>query len=350
MATAKKLPSERWRVRVYDKVTKSTKSFTADTKRQAEHMADTWLESRRREVSKTATVKSVVQQYIDERKGILSPASIDKYQRTLDGQLSDELKDIPLIKLKAADVKNEISRLSAHYSPKSVKCAAGLFLPIIRKQRPDLDLDDITLPKVYNKPKVYPDPNKIIEAFKGDRMELEVLLGLCYGLRKEEIRGIMPADIKDGILTINRVVIDVDKKTVVREGAAKTQSSLRKLRLSKYVLDLIAQRSGDFVCCHSGHAIYMHFARKMEKLGYKGVTFHDLRHINASVMLFLGVPTKYAQERGGWATDYTLKQVYQSTFSEQRDRFDTVVDSYFGIMYDENYAADKKNTENKPSE
>lgn len=350
MATAKKLPSERWRVRVYDKVTKSTKSFTADTKRQAEHMADTWLESRRREVSKTATVKSVVQQYIDERKGILSPASIDKYQRTLDGQLSDELKNIPLIKLKVADIKNEISRLSAHYSPKSVKCAAGLFLPIIRKQRPDLDLDDITLPKVYKKQKVYPDPNKIIEAFKGDRMELEVLLGLCYGLRKEEIRGIMPADIKDGILTINRVVIDVDKKPVVREGAAKTQSSLRKLRLSKYVLDLIAQRSGEFVCCHSGHAIYMHFARKMEKLGYKGVTFHDLRHINASVMLFLGVPTKYAQERGGWATDYTLKQVYQSTFSEQRDRFDTVVDSYFGIMYDENYAADKKNTENKPSE
>ena len=132
------------------------------------------------------------------------------------------------------------------------------------------------------------------------------------------------------------MVIDVDKKPVVREGAAKTQNSMRKLRLSKYVLDLIAQRSGEFVCCHSGHAIYMHFARKMEKLGYKGVTFHDLRHINASVMLFLGVPNKYAQERCGWATDYTLKQVYQSTFSEQRSRFDTVVDSYFENIYNEN--------------
>lgn len=345
MATAKKLPSERWRVRVYDKRTKSTKSFTADTKRQAEHMADVWLESRRREIPKTATVKSVVQQYIDERKGILSPASIDKYQRILDTQIGDELKDMPLVKLKEKNVKDEISRLSAKYSPKSVKCAAGLVLPIIRKQRPDLDLDDITLPKVYKKQKVYPDPNKIIEAFKGDRMELEVLLGLCYGLRKEEIRGIKPEDIKDGILTINRVIIDVDKKAVVREGAAKTQNSMRKLRLSKYVLDLIAQRSGEFVCCHSGHAIYMHFARKMEKLGYKGVTFHDLRHINASVMLFLGVPTKYAQERGGWATDYTLKQVYQSTFSEQRDKFDTVIDRYFEDIY-----TDESNNETKPSE
>jgi integrase len=120
---------------------------------------------------------------------------------------------------------------------------------------------------------------------------------------------------------------------------------MRKLRLSKYVLDLIAQRSGEYVCSYSGHAIYMHFARKMEKLGYKGVTFHDLRHINASVMLFLGVPTKYAQERGGWATDYTLKQVYQSTFSEQRDKFDTVIDNYF-----ENIYTDESNNETKPSE
>jgi ABC-type transporter MlaC component len=50
-------------------------------------------------------------------------------------------------------------------------------------------------------------------------------------------------------------------------------------------------------------------------------------------MLFLGVPTKYAQERGGWATDYTLKQVYQSTFSEQRAKFDTVIDNYFEDIY-----------------
>jgi hypothetical protein len=39
MATAKKLPSGNYRVRVYDKSTGKYKSFTAQTKREAERAA-----------------------------------------------------------------------------------------------------------------------------------------------------------------------------------------------------------------------------------------------------------------------------------------------------------------------
>jgi integrase len=70
----------------------------------------------------------------------------------------------------------------------------------------------------------------------------------------------------------------------------------------------------------------------MEKNGID-VTFHDLRHLNASVMLMLGVPDKYAMERGGWSTDHILKSVYQQTFSSERERVDDTIDSYFtGIV------------------
>ena len=34
-------------------------------------------------------------------------------------------------------------------------------------------------------------------------------------------------------------------------------------------------------------------------------------------------------ERGGWATNSTLKNVYQHTFSEERQRVDDAINNYF---------------------
>ena len=59
------------------------------------------------------------------------------------------------------------------------------------------------------------------------------------------------------------------------------------------------------------------------------ITFHDLRHINASLMAKLRIPDKYAQERGGWKTDHIMKSVYTETFSEERERVDGIIDGYF---------------------
>lgn len=59
------------------------------------------------------------------------------------------------------------------------------------------------------------------------------------------------------------------------------------------------------------------------------ITFHDLRHLNASVMALLRIPDKYAQERGGWKSDQVMKRVYMQTFSEGREKADATINSYF---------------------
>ena len=46
-------------------------------------------------------------------------------------------------------------------------------------------------------------------------------------------------------------------------------------------------------------------------------------------MLSLGVPDKYAMERGGWATNTTLKTVYQHTFSDERKNVDEKINGFF---------------------
>ena len=65
------------------------------------------------------------------------------------------------------------------------------------------------------------------------------------------------------------------------------------------------------------------------------ITLHMLRHINASVMLQLHVPDKYAMACGGWKTDATMKRVYQETFSKERERVDRMIDDYFEDITDD---------------
>lgn len=55
-------------------------------------------------------------------------------------------------------------------------------------------------------------------------------------------------------------------------------------------------------------------------------------------MLALGIPDKYAMERGGWSTNTTLKTVYQHTFSEERRRVDEQIDGFFNAILEEEEA------------
>jgi integrase len=78
--------------------------------------------------------------------------------------------------------------------------------------------------------------------------------------------------------------------------------------------------------------VYGRFKKLMKGAGY-GITFHDLRHINASVMAALGIPDIYAMERGGWSNTTTLRTVYQQTFTDERQKVDAQIDGYFMELY-----------------
>ena len=67
----------------------------------------------------------------------------------------------------------------------------------------------------------------------------------------------------------------------------------------------------------------------LKKNGIKHYRFHDLRHVNASVMLALNIPDKYAMRRMGHATNNMLKTVYQHTMSEKEQQVNASVDNYF---------------------
>ena len=135
-------------------------------------------------------------------------------------------------------------------------------------------------------------------------------------------------------ISVRRTIIRTKDGFKVREGC-KTEKSKRQLALPDYIYDLIMavphENQEDFIVPFTRKIVYDRFKKLIKENGID-MTFHDLRHLNASIMLMLGVPDKYAMERGGWSTDSVLKSVYQQTFSSERKKIDSMIDSYFNSI------------------
>ena len=139
------------------------------------------------------------------------------------------------------------------------------------------------------------------------------MLALWLSLRISEVRGLQFGDLKDGVPTVQRSKLALANKDVVRD-VNKTYTSTRQLALPPYLINLIETiphtSDEEFIVPMAYQTIRAHLTKLARAKGYT-LTFHQLRHLNDSVMLSLGVPNKYAMERGGWATNSTLKNVYQ---------------------------------------
>ena len=334
MATAKKLPSGSWSVRVLigkdENGKKKYKRFTGSDKRKVEREAAAYADEHRT-ARKVINFGVALDNYIKSKKNILSPTTIDGYEKEKRNSLA-ELKNVPVDSITNDYLQNYINTLSTHYSPKSVKNAYGLIVSVIQTVDPYKRFA-ITLPKVQKEFKNLPTPVKILQAVKGTNVELPVLLALWLSLRMSEVRGIRRTDIsKDGVLTINNVRVRTTKGDLLK-SETKTYDSKRRFQLPPYILDLINKTDTEFIVPEVDTTIRSRFDTALENAGLEKIRFHDLRHLNASVMESLGVPEKYAMERGGWSTPGVMKGTYQHTFDDTRKEIDQRIDNYFEKLF-----------------
>ena len=325
---AKKLPSGNWRARAYytENGKKICKSFTAGTKKEAQFLASEFLMKKRNRAESGMTLGEAIDDYIANKQNILSPSSIDSYRRIKKNSLS-ELCDIPLSELEPDAVQKHFNILSQKKAPKTVNNAHGLLASVINVYAPDIHLNT-TLPKKQKKIKNFPSIEDVIRIIRGTEIELPCLLAIWQGLRMSEVRGIKKSDIKNGILTINRVIVTVNRRHI-EKTETKTYDSKRQLQLPEYILNLIEKTDSEYITELTGQAIYKRLDRLLKKNNLEHISFHDLRHLNASVMLALNVPDKYAMERGGWSSASVMKSVYQHTFSDERREVDRKIDGFF---------------------
>lgn len=335
---AQKLPSGSWRARVTDPDTGKRVSFTSSLpgkagKAEAELMAREFLLGQRQKLERGRTVGDCIDEYIDLKENILSPTTVAEYRRCRKGELA-EICGKCINNLTATDIQQHINKLALSMSPKTVRNAHGLLAAALNVFAPDLRIRT-TLPKVQKKIKQLPPIEDVLRVIVSSDIELPCLLAIWCSLRMSEVRGLRKSDVRDGVLTVHQTTVRVNRQDVDKQ-ATKTVESTRQIKLPERIQSLIdaLPDEQDKLVPLTAQAIYMRFSRLLERNNIEHMSFHDLRHMNASVMLALGIPDKYAMERGGWSSPSVLKSVYQHTFSAERQAADEKIDSYFNAILD----------------
>jgi len=338
MAKAKKLPSGNWNVKLFvgkENGKRVYKSFTAPTKAEAELMAAQFKLDKKRKMNPVKlTVGEAIDKYIKDNATLLSPSTIKGYKIIRRNHLQS-LMNIQLCDITQNDINNAVKEDAKRLSPKTVANAHGLLSTIIHEYRPDFMLNT-KLPKKKKYISNMPDLPRLLDILKvvqGTEIEIPVLLAVWLGMRMSEIRGLKWSNVYDDHIIINNVIVDTDDAPVEKD-ITKSYTSTRKVWISKYLSEKLknAPRKGEYVTTLSGQAIYKRFSRLLDKHSIEHCRFHDLRRVNASIMLMLDIPDKYAMERGGWATNSILKNVYQETFTSEKEVVNNKIDGFFENM------------------
>lgn len=331
--TARKLPSGSWACRV--RVNGQDVSITRETKEEAiaEAMAIKHGIKAPDAPEVNLTLGEAIDRYIEMKKDILSPSTVAGYKRIRKNTFAS-LMGQKLSALSHERVQRAVNAMASNSSPKSVRNAYGLLSAAVGEFAPDVSLH-ITLPQKVRTEIVLPsedDIKAIAAAVAGRWVELPVLLAMCLGLRMSEIRGLTHDCLNGSVLHVKQALVDEGVK------APKTYTSDRYLTVPAHISALISAipQEQERLCPQSRRAIYYAFTSACEKAGIKHYRFHDLRHVNASVMLKLGVPDKYAMERMGHATNNMLKTVYQHTMPAERAKVDADVNEYFASIWQQN--------------
>lgn len=342
MPKAKKLPSGRWRAKAFSHIDETGryiyKSFTADTKSEAEYLAVRF--SARKKVTKGhLAVGEVIDRYIASKSNVLSPTTLDGYRKIRRNRFQS-IMNVKTEDLTRETLQKAVNEEASRISPKSVANAYGLVRAAMAMQVPDLILK-VTLPrKVKRLGTTLPTSDVVVDAVRGTPVELPVLLALCLCLRMSEVRGVTKSAVCGDTLKIEKVIVTINGKHIEKE-LTKTDATRRVVHLPEFIKDMILAQDTEYATTLTGKAIYSRFTRLMEKAGYPKIRFHDLRHIAASDMNRLGITDRVAADRGGWATTNTMRSVYQHSFSNDRLRADDIISEYYREMY-ENCGVEKQ--------
>lgn len=336
-----KLPSGSWRLLVYLGKDKNGKriyhSVTHVNKRECIRIANE-LAQHHHDITRDAskmTLREGIDAYIAMKDNILSPSTIRGYYTVRDHHMQQEM-DMPLYKLTNNIVQAAINREAATYSPKTLTNVYGLVSSVLRQfTRTELH---ITMPK-GRKTKTHvlteDEMRTLIAALNGHPAEIPLLLAMFLGLRASEIAGIKPEEDynpQTHVLTIQRALVP-DKDNNYVEKGPKSEAGERSIPVPEYLavkLDKCVAEGRPF-CTIRQNNLSRTLKRVCENSGVTPIRLHDLRHQNASIML-LFAPDKYAMERGGWSTNFVMKNIYQHTITSERAKLDQNMNDYFNNL------------------
>lgn len=203
--------------------------------------------------------------------------------------------------------------------------------------------------------------NRLLEAIRGEKIEVPVYLACWYGMRRGEVLGLRWKDIdfETMTITVNGVVVDKGETTrtenmkyraggkthmsvrsfpLVAEVAAFLQKQREKQERNKQLMGTMYCVGWEgFVCVDDGgHLIrpeYLSrtFPKVLKKHDFRPIRFHDLRGSNASLLLDKGVDMKLIQSWLGHAHYSTTADIYAHLRVEKKRDLASVLSAGLGV-------------------
>ena len=166
----------------------------------------------------------------------------------------------------------------------------------------------------------------------GDPLYVAWLLGICCGLRRGEIMGLMwvDVDIQGRIIHVRRQRVNVDGRTV--QSAPKTDAGTRDIAITGTVAAALKDaRQADARYVVGGlqpvgaKQISAGLARACAAAGVPRITPHGMRHTMAAAAASAGVPIKVLQLIMGHAQYTTTANIYAHVdYTAQRNAAQTI--------------------------
>lgn len=331
MAKAKKLPSGNYRVRASVTFDGNTviKSFTHSDPKKAELAAMQWQVTQEREAStEDITLTKAYERYINAKRNVLSPSTIRNYEKLHENHLQD-IMHIKVDRLTAEQIQKSINLYAANHSSKSVRNCHGLLSAVLAMFRPGFNLHT-TLPQKEKKQLYIPtdeDIQTLIKVSKNTNCYIPILLAAFGGMRAGEICALEDKDIGINYLNVNKSMV-YDSKGEWHIKPPKTYSSNRRVEMPAFVINEIKNIKGKIVV-YNPNSLSMAFNKLLKKHDIPHFRFHDLRHYYVSSLHALNIPDKYIMAQGGWATNYTMQNVYNHTMANKQSEFSSKITAHF---------------------
>ena len=196
--------------------------------------------------------------------------------------------------------------------------------------------------------------NKLFEVFRGDELEVIILLTSFYGLRRSEVVGLKWSafNFEENTFTIKHKVIETvvdNERRILLKDTVKNNSSFRTLPLINEIKSVLLEHKRkieenrrlckteyntnylDYICVDSLGKILRpdyvtkHFKDVLKQNNLRLIRFHDLRHSCASLLLARGVAMKEIQEWLGHSNFGTTANLYAHLEKESKNKLANVL-------------------------
>lgn len=292
----------------------------------------------------------------------LRPTTVASYRTMVRLHAIDELGQMPISRLRAADLNQLYARLLRNGrrdrgGPLSARTVRYLHTILNRSLADAVRAGEISVNPAQAadppsaraaKPRVFPvwtpqELSRFLRSAREDAHYVAFRLLAATGLRRGELLGLRWADVDPDCrqLHVVQAVVEVDHEA--RISVPKTERSRRAVALDASTADILARHRKEAEAREpnlDGHALIFatptgepihpallsyYFQRRVQLSGVRRIRLHDLRHTHATHALQLGVHPKIVSERLGHSTITITLDTYSHVLpSMQRDAAEAV--------------------------